>query len=181
VYYERAAVNAALSSAKGREMSDDFRGFRDALGHFATGVAIVTTRGPDGSPLGLTVNSFASVSLDPPLVLWSLDRTSDRFAAFMQAEYFTVNLLGDHNQDLSHRLSRKGEFTLDGIALRPGGNGVAKLDCAIAHFECKVEARHDGGDHVILVGRVLDFSHTSHGRPLVFYRGRYRVLSDTDD
>jgi flavin reductase (DIM6/NTAB) family NADH-FMN oxidoreductase RutF len=162
-------------------MSDDFRGFRDALGHFATGVAIVTTRGPQGAPLGLTVNSFASVSLDPPLVLWSLDRSSDRFAAFMEAEYFTVNVLGDHNQDLSHRLSRKGEFSLDGVTLRPGAHGVPKLDCAIAHFECKVQARHDGGDHVIFVGRVLHFSHTGHGRPLVFYRGRYRVLSDSDD
>jgi flavin reductase (DIM6/NTAB) family NADH-FMN oxidoreductase RutF len=70
---------------------------------------------------------------------------------------------------------------LDGIDLRAGGHGVPKLDCAIACFECKVEARHDGGDHVILVGRVPDFSHTGHGRPLLFYRGRYCVLSDADD
>jgi 4-hydroxyphenylacetate 3-hydroxylase, reductase component len=162
-------------------MSENFRGFRDALGHFATGVAIITTPGPGGTPVGLTVNSFASVSLDPPLVLWSLDRSSDRFATFMQADHFAVNILGDANQPLSHRLSRKGDFSLEGETLRTGPNGVPMLGCAIASFECSVEARHEGGDHVIFVGRVLDFAHTSHGRPLVYYRGRYRILADDEN
>ncbi|MDZ4867304.1 MAG: flavin reductase family protein [Alphaproteobacteria bacterium] len=161
-------------------MSEHLRNFRDALGHFATGVAIITTRGPDGAPIGLTINSFASVSLDPPLVLWSLDRTSDRFTAFMQAEHYAVNILGDANQTLSHRLSRKGEFTLEGEPVSTGPHGAPMLTCAIASFECRIEHRHEGGDHVIFVGRVLDFSHTSHGRPLVYYRGRYRVLADGD-
>ena len=161
-------------------MSEHLRNFRDALGHFATGVAIITTKGPNGAPIGLTVNSFASVSLDPPLVLWSLDRTSDRFTAFMQAEHYAVNILGDANQTLSHRLSRKGEFTLEGEPLRTGPHGAPMLTCAIASFECRIEHRYEGGDHVIFVGRVLDFSHTSHGRPLVYYRGRYRVLADGD-
>lgn len=159
-------------------MSQELRDFRDALGHFATGVAIITAHGPGGLPLGLTINSFASVSLEPPLVLWSLDRKSDRFDAYMKAEYFAVNILGDGNKTLSYRLSRKGEFTLEGEPLRVGKHGVPMLDCAIASFECKIEARHDGGDHVIFVGRVLDFSHTSHGQPLVYYRGRYRILAD---
>ena len=161
-------------------MSEPLRNFRDALGHFATGVAIITTKGPNGAPIGLTVNSFDSVSLDPPLVLWSLDRTSDRFTAFMQAEHYAVNILGDANQTLSHRLSRKGEFTLEGEPVRTGPHGAPMLTCAIASFECRIEHRHEGGDHVIFVGRVLDFSHTSHGRPLVYYRGRYRVLADGD-
>jgi len=161
-------------------MSEHLRNFRDALGHFATGVAIITTKGPNGAPIGLTVNSFASVSLDPPLVLWSLDRTSDRFTAFMQAEHYAVNILGDANQTLSHRLSRKGEFALEGEPVRTGPHGAPMLTCAIASFECRIEHRHEGGDHVIFVGRVLDFSHTSHGRPLVYYRGRYRVLADGD-
>jgi len=161
-------------------MSEHLRNFRDALGHFATGVAIITAKGPDGAPIGLTVNSFASVSLDPPLVLWSLDRTSDRFATFMQAEHYAVNILGDANQTLSHRLSRKGEITLEGEPLSIGAHGVPMLSCAIASFACRIEHRYDGGDHVIFVGRVLDFSHTSHGRPLVYYRGRYRVLADGD-
>lgn len=161
-------------------MNEHLRNFRDALGHFATGVAIITTEGPDGAPIGLTVNSFASVSLDPPLVLWSLDRASDRFDAFMRAEHYAVNILGDANQTLSHRLSRKGKFTLEGEPVRTSPHGAPMLTCAIASFECRIEQRHEGGDHVIFVGRVLDFSHTSHGRPLVYYRGRYRVLADGD-
>jgi len=161
-------------------MKQDSRGFRDALGHFATGVAVITTKGPEGAPLGLTVNSFASVSLDPPLVLWSLDRTSDRFEAFMKAEHFGVNILGGESQAVSHRLSRKGEFSLEGETLREGPHGVPMLECAIAHFECRVEQRHGGGDHVIFVGRVLDCGHRAHGAPLVYYRGRYRALGDAD-
>jgi flavin reductase (DIM6/NTAB) family NADH-FMN oxidoreductase RutF len=162
-------------------MSEKLRSLRDALGHFATGVAIITAQGEGGLPLGLTINSFASVSLDPPLILWSLDRKSDRFDAYMKARYFAVNILGDANQALSHRLSRKGEFTLEGEPVALGKHGVPMLSCAIASFECQVEARHDGGDHVIFVGRVLDFAHTSHGRPLVYYRGRYRILADDDN
>jgi flavin reductase (DIM6/NTAB) family NADH-FMN oxidoreductase RutF len=161
-------------------MSQDSRAFRDALGHFATGVAVVTARDPSGVPLGLTINSFASVSLDPPLVLWSLDRASDRFEAFMKAEYFGVNILGGESQALSHRLSRKGDSCLDGETLSEGPHGVPMLECAIAHFECRVEQRHDGGDHVIFVGRVLDCGHSGHGAPLVYYRGRYRALGEAD-
>jgi flavin reductase (DIM6/NTAB) family NADH-FMN oxidoreductase RutF len=159
-------------------MSETSRRFRDALGHFATGVAIVTARGADGAPLGLTVNSFASVSLDPPLVLWSLDRASDRFKAFMRAEYFAVNILGNANRALSQRLARKGEGGLDGEPLREGAHGVPMIESAIANFACRIEHRHDGGDHVIFVGRVLDFAHKAHGNPLVYYRGRYRALDE---
>jgi flavin reductase (DIM6/NTAB) family NADH-FMN oxidoreductase RutF len=98
----------------------------------------------------------------------------------MQAEHYAVNILGDANQTLSHRLSRKGEITLEGEPLSVGEHGVPLLSCAIASFACRIEHRYDGGDHDIFVGRVLDFSHTSHGRPLVYYRGRYRVLADGD-
>lgn len=159
-------------------MNENSRGFRDALGHFATGVAIVTARSGAGEPIGLTINSFASVSLDPPLVLWSLDRTSDRFKLFMAAEHFCVNTLGDECRAVSQRLSRKGESSLQDDEVRDGAHHLPILKSAIAHFECRVEHRHDGGDHVIFVGRVLDFGHTAHGRPLVYYRGRYRTLDE---
>ena len=161
-------------------MSLNSRAFRDALGHFATGVAVVTARAADGEALGLTINSFASVSLDPPLVLWSLDKSSDRFRALMQIKHYTVNILGGQQQTLAHRLSRKGESGLEGEALRKGPHGTPILECAIAHFECHIEARHDAGDHVIFVGRVLDFGHTGHGHPLVYYRGYYRELSELE-
>src|SRR6185503_14640333 len=153
-------------------MPHDSRAFRNALGHFATGVCVVTTLGPDGEMVGVTVNSFASVSLDPPLVLWSLDRVSDRFATFMAAEHFCINVLDAGAQHLSHRLSRKGERS---VAEEPCAKGMTELPIlkdALAHFECKVEARHDGGDHVIFVGRVVSFDHKTDGDPLLFYRGR---------
>jgi flavin reductase (DIM6/NTAB) family NADH-FMN oxidoreductase RutF len=162
-------------------MSQDARAFRDALGHFATGVAIVTAAGQGtAGPLGLTINSFASVSLDPPLILWSLDRSSDRFAAMMAATHFAVNMLGAESRDLAQRLARKGQSTIEAASLRPGAHGAPLLEDAIAHFECKVEHRYDGGDHVILVGRVLAHGHRSHGDPLIYYRGRYRALSELE-
>jgi flavin reductase (DIM6/NTAB) family NADH-FMN oxidoreductase RutF len=160
-------------------MSQDSRAFRDALGHFATGVAIITAPG-EGGGLGLTVNSFASVSLAPPLILWSLDKGSDRFGPLMAVTHFAVNMLGGEARDLAQRLSRKGQSGLAGEAVRLSARGVPLLGCAIAHFECSVEARHEGGDHVIFVGRVLDFDHKSHSDPLIYYRGRYRALSELE-
>ena len=162
-------------------MSLDSRAFRDALGQFATGVAVVTVRTPKGEAIGLTINSFASVSLHPPLILWSLDRASDRFKTFMQARHFAVNVLSDECGALSKRLSRKGEHSLDGEPLSKSEHDSPVLNSALSHFECSVEARHDGGDHVIFVGRVLSFGHNPRRKPLLFYRGRYRVLSEVDD
>lgn len=158
-------------------MSQDSRAFRSALGHFATGVCVVTTVGPDGEEVGVTVNSFASVSLDPPLVLWSLDRASDRFPIFMAADHFIVNVLDGAAQHLSHRLSRKGERSIATELCARGLTELPILKDALAHFECKVEARHEGGDHVIFVGRVVSFDHKKDGDPLLYYRGRYRALS----
>jgi flavin reductase (DIM6/NTAB) family NADH-FMN oxidoreductase RutF len=161
-------------------MSQDSRAFRDALGHFATGVAVVTAPGPEGAAMGLTINSFASVSLDPPLILWSLDKASDRFTALMQASHFAVNMLAGDARDLAQRLARKGQSGLGDEAVRMSPRGVPLLGCAIAHFECSVEHRYEGGDHIIFVGRVLAFDHTSHGDPLIYYRGRYRALSELE-
>ncbi len=157
-------------------MSQDSRAFRDALGHFATGVAVVSAAGEAG-PLGLTINSFASVSLEPPLILWSLDKGSDRFAALMKASHFAVNMLGGEARELAQLLACKGQSGLGGETVRMSARGLPLLACAIAHFECSVEHRYEGGDHVIFVGRVLAFDHTSHSDPLIYYRGRYRALS----
>ncbi len=161
-------------------MSQNSRAFRDALGHFATGVAVITARDGQGRAFGLTINSFASVSLDPPLVLWSLDRSSDRFAALMQAKHFVVNILGGESRALSQRLSRKGESSLDGEGVQGGAHGVPVLTAAIAHFDCSVEQRVDAGDHVIFIGHVRSHGHQAHGDPLLYYRGRYRALSELE-
>ena len=139
---------------------------------------MVTARTAAGETVGLTINSFASVSLDPPLVLWSLDRSSDRFQVFMQAERFAVNVLSDECLTLSQRLAKKGERHLRDEPHFDGKHDVPVLERALAHFECKVEARHEAGDHVIFIGRVLSFSHNADRKPLVFYRGRYRALSE---
>ncbi len=160
-------------------MSDRQREFRNALGCFATGVAVATTAGPEG-PVGLTINSFASVSLDPMLVLWSIDKSSDRYRLFKAAAHFGLCVLDDGGQALATRLSRKGGGTIAEDIAKSGKGGVPVLRHAMAHFECAAEARHDAGDHVILVGRVLEFDYRSHGHPLVYYRGRYRALSAPD-
>jgi flavin reductase (DIM6/NTAB) family NADH-FMN oxidoreductase RutF len=158
-------------------MSIDGRQLRNALGHFATGVCIVTASTESG-PIGLTINSFASVSLDPPLVLWSLDRASDRAEAFHIAEQFAINVLPEEMKDLSNRLAQKGAHAIPDELLEKEPHGVPVISGALARFVCRVETRHDGGDHVIFIGRVEEFTHVHEGRPLLYYRGAYRSLAD---
>jgi flavin reductase (DIM6/NTAB) family NADH-FMN oxidoreductase RutF len=158
-------------------MTHDARQLRNALGSFTTGVCVVTTIGRDGGPIGLTINSFASVSLDPPLILWSLDRSSDTVQVFSEATHFCINVLSDEAIGLSTRLSVKANHGLNDEVGGVGIGGVPILRSSLAHFECEVTARHDGGDHIIFVGRVVRFSYDDEGEPLVYYRGRYRGLA----
>ena len=162
-------------------MTLNSRAFRDALGHFATGVAVISARTGDTGTIGLTINSFASVSLDPPLVLWSLDRGSDRYPPLMQVARFGIGVLGQDGMDLSRRLARKGQYALGNHEVADGPNGVPLLRSAIAGFECEVEQRIDAGDHVIFLARVLHCSHASHEAPLLYYRGAYRALAPRDE
>ncbi|HUD52637.1 flavin reductase family protein [Parvibaculum sp.] len=160
-------------------MTHDTRKFRNALGCFTTGVAVITAQAEGRSPLGITVNSFASVSLDPPLVLWSLDKKSDTLSTFQSVTGFTVNVLREDHRDISSRLAKQGDHTLDGLALRTGTfNGCPALEEALAHFECSVEARHEAGDHIIMIGRVLHFEYSEDGRPLLYHRGGYQGLAE---
>jgi flavin reductase (DIM6/NTAB) family NADH-FMN oxidoreductase RutF len=144
---------------------------RSALGHFATGVTIVTAA-LDGRPAtGLAVSSFNAVSLDPPLVLWSLRRASRSLPVLREAGGFVVNVLGDHQHDLIARFAGGPHDRFDGLDWAPGRHGGPVIRGAIAHFECALHAEHDGGDHVILIGRVLAHA-AEDGRPLVYWRGR---------
>jgi flavin reductase (DIM6/NTAB) family NADH-FMN oxidoreductase RutF len=155
----------------------DSRGFRDALGCFPTGVAVVTAGHADQDEhIGITVNSFTSVSLEPPLVLWCMDRRSYRHDIFAQATGFTVSILGTGHKDVSARLARPGEHSLDGIALLETELGPPALADSLAVFECATEQRLEAGDHTIFLGRVLRFSRPSESAPLVFFRGRYNAL-----
>jgi len=157
-------------------MSFDTRAFRQALGCFPTGVAVVTAKPPGRHPMGITVNSFTSVSLDPPLVLWCMDRRSDRFETFTNAKSYVISLLGTAHENVSARLAKQGSHSLEGIELIETESGPPALADALAFFECEAHAVHDGGDHAILVGRVLNFARREAGAPLVFFKGRYGAL-----
>ena len=146
------------------------RQFRDALGRFATGVTLVTVAGAAG-PMGFVANSFASLSLDPPLVLWSLARASRRFEAFAGARHYAIHVLGQDQAGLPARFGREG-VGFDGLDWRANAEGVPVLDGALARFECVQEATHDGGDHLIIVGKVLRLT-LEEGEPLVFAKGRF--------
>ncbi len=153
----------------------DERKLRDALGCFATGVTVVTTMTADG-PLGITANSFASVSLAPPLVLWSPARRSRRFPAFERAPFFAVHVLSADQLPLAEAFSAASDgFT--GLAYDRGLGDAPLLDGCTARFECRHSAGHDGGDHLIVVGEVLRIVQADLA-PLVFHRGRYVTLGD---
>lgn len=156
-------------------MSMDSRAFRNALGCFPTGVAVITAAGSD-SHFGITVNSFTSVSLDPPLLLWCMDRRSRRHDVFARASGFTVSILGTDHKEVSSRLARPGEHSLDDIALIETELGPPALADSLAVFECAAEKKIEAGDHTILLGRVLRFSCPSASAPLVYFRGKYSAL-----
>jgi 3-hydroxy-9,10-secoandrosta-1,3,5(10)-triene-9,17-dione monooxygenase reductase component len=150
----------------------DPRAFRDALGSFVTGVTIVTTCGPDGADIGLTANSFNSVSLEPPMVLWSLALSSSSLAAFRTAPWWAVHILASEQQDLSARFAQRGIDKFAGLEVSRGPGGIPLLDGCAARFICRAAYEHEGGDHAIFVGQVLEFD--QQGRPpLVYHQGRY--------
>ncbi|MES3001815.1 MAG: flavin reductase [Pseudomonadota bacterium] len=150
------------------------RALRDAFGSFATGVTIVTTSGPQGD-IGLTANSFSSVSLDPPMVLWSLAKTSTSADAFRSNAHFAVHILSADQEALSARFATKGIDRFGGLELDRGPGGVPMLPDCMARFTCKLAYQYEGGDHVIFVGEILDFRHSA-SKPLVFHGGRYGML-----
>lgn len=151
--------------------------FRNALGRFATGVCVITTNSASQPALGMTVNSFASLSLDPPLVLWSIQKNSDCLAAFDAADGFCVNVLRASQQQLSGRFARKAEHQLnDSDDYFLGETMVPVLRDSLVSFECSKADRINGGDHFILVGRVESMHVGDEGEPLLFYSGGYRQL-----
>jgi len=157
----------------------DPRDFRNALGQFATGVTIVTTRTSGGEPIGLTANSFSSVSLSPPLVLWSLSLRSPNLPNFLQATHFAINVLARDQIALSQRFSKPIPNKFEGVDCTDSANGMPLLNGTAAHFECRTEARHYSGDHVIFIGHVLKYSHADRDA-LGYHRGRYISTTPID-
>ena len=150
------------------------RNFRSALGSFTTGVTVVTANTPDG-PIGMTVNSFASVSLDPPLVLWSPAKSSSRHAAFNAATHFAIHVLSADQDLLSARFTRGG-MAFDELQWEENEEGVPVIPGTLARFECRRSDAHDAGDHTIIVGRVLRAAHRE-GDPLCFSKGTFGRFS----
>ena len=150
--------------------------FRTALGSFATGVTIVTTRAANGSDVGMTANSFNSVSLDPPMVLWSIGKNSLSQPAFAAAEYFAVHILAAGQEDLSNRFSRRGEEKFAGLDLERGPGEVPLLKGCAARFKCRTAYVYEGGDHDIIVGEVIEFDHFDQ-KPLLFHKGKYSAIA----
>lgn len=156
---------------------EDPAAFRRSLGQFATGVAVLTTFS-GGNPFGMTSNSFASVSLDPPLVLWSLRKASSSFKQFETCEYFAVNVLSSDQVELSQKFAKSGPDKFDAVEWRPGLGGAPLLDGALAVFECKSVRNLEGGDHLIMVGQVERHSRHIEKQALLFAQGRYATAID---
>lgn len=161
------------------ESTIDPRDLRNAFGMFATGVTIVTTINGEGKPLGLTCNSFSSVSLKPPLALWSLSVYSPNLQAFLSAPFFAVNILAHDQEELSRRFASQVPDRFAGVPCSSGENGIPLIGGTAAQIQCSNETRHYSGDHVVLIGRVLRYSYRDV-EPLVFSRGRYRYLATGD-
>lgn len=157
-------------------MSIDGRELRNSLGRFATGVCVIATHNEKGEAIGMTANSFSSVSLDPPLVLWCLQNGSDVYDAFASPKSFTINVLSSEQLELSNLYAKKGDHLMAPEHYRLGVNGAPVLRGALVSFECDLDATHEGGDHLIIVGRVQNLVSQPTGDPLLFYSGSYREL-----
>jgi len=156
---------------------DAQRRFRTALAMFATGVAVITAPRDEGVPIGITVASFNSVSLNPPLILFSVDRRSLSLPDLSVAKCYAINVLDESQQEMSNRFAKANTGKWDGIGMPVGDRGAAVLlPDALATFECEPYAQYDGGDHVIFVGRVARYQARTEGRPLIFFGGNYHAL-----
>jgi flavin reductase (DIM6/NTAB) family NADH-FMN oxidoreductase RutF len=168
---DHAQLTPAETLAGDVEMNETSFGaqdFRRALGHFATGVTIITARAPDGTPIGMTCNSFSSLSLDPPLVQWSIAKSSQNFAAICAATHFAVQVLDESQGELCRQFSLKNTDRFANVQLETGINNLPLLARHHARFECETWARHEAGDHMIIIGKVLRLCEQEG---LLFYRG----------
>jgi flavin reductase (DIM6/NTAB) family NADH-FMN oxidoreductase RutF len=158
----------------------DPRALRHALGRFATGITVVTTLTPDGKREGLTANSFAALSLDPPLVLWSLNRKAKSRLSFEQSPHFAINVLAAHQRHISNHFASPRPDKFEGIAWAPGFGGCPTLPDCLALFECRLERTFAGGDHLLFIGRIERFRWRA-GEPLLFSCGHYCIAAALPD
>ncbi len=158
--------------------SEEDRRFRHALGEFATGVAVITAHSKTDAPIGITMSSFNSVSIDPPLILFSVDRKAYSLPAMQEAEGYAVNVLSKDQAEIANQFARAMSDKWSNVERTAGHAQAPLIAGALAHFECVPYANYDGGDHVIFVGRVVRYTtHPHQPAPLVFFRGRYQNLT----
>lgn len=162
-----------MSAAAGDPPSIDPSVFRQVLGHFPTGVCVVTTMSADGTPAGFAVGSFASVSLDPALVLFCASNTSSTLAHVLASGRFCVNVLGEDQEHVCRTFAARSDDKFAGLGWHPSANASPRLDGVLAHIDANVHTTTDGGDHTIVVGAVTDLAVHHEGGPLLFYRGGY--------
>ena len=156
-------------------MAIDSREIRKVMGHFATGVAVVTTKDKAGLPFGLTVNAFTSLSLNPPLVVVCIDKAAQCYSCFEESKVFAVNVLSEDQEELSRRFATKGIEKFGEIKWHRGENNVPLLDGSIGTIECKIVNSYEGGDHTIYLGEIVSANATGD-RPLLFFKGKYHRL-----
>jgi len=159
-------------SAQLHTLTPEASTMRTVLGHFATGVTIVTAM-YEGEPVGMACNSFTSVSLDPPLVLFCAAKSSSTWPKIQAAGKWAVNVLGEDDEEVCRLFAQKDADRFAHMTFRPGISGAPILDRTLAFVDCVTDAEHDAGDHLIVVGRVLELGYQSEGKPLLFYRGGY--------
>ena len=152
------------------------RAFRDAMGSFATGVCVLGAKRRDGAAIGMTVNSFTSVSLDPPLILVCLGMESPRSRAIIDSGRFSVSILASDQHALSNHFAQQGEGFVPETGWREGQNGAPVMDKAAAVIECAIETTHSSGDHLIVIGLVTRIESDPGREPLLYFRGGYRLL-----
>lgn len=170
------STQATLTSQSSINLVDS-KAFRQALGHFPTGVAIVTTRSPEGRPVGLTISSFSSLSLEPPLVLWSLVNHSPSLDVFQNCNYFAINIINQTQTDVAMGFANSkiaDKFSL--VSHADGEEGVPLIDDCVATFVCENYRQYEGGDHTIFIGRVVRHSTITEHEPAVFHRGKFTNL-----
>jgi flavin reductase (DIM6/NTAB) family NADH-FMN oxidoreductase RutF len=151
--------------------------FRRVMGHFATGVTVITTRRTNGELHGLTANALTSVSLVPPLLLVCVDKKAESYPCFEESKVFTVNILAHDQEALSRNFAISGGDKFRGVAYRVGANGAPILDGTLGYIECRVVGSFDGGDHTVYVGEV-EQAEVREAKPLLFFRGGYREIGE---
>jgi len=176
----KAAAFRTCETAVKLEAGCDTRAFRQALGQFPTGVCVVTCA-VDGVPLGMTVSSLNSLSLNPPLILFSIDKCAASLPLWEVARNYAVNVLAENQKDLSERFAKRSLNKWEGLSYAVSSFGVPLLPGVAAVFECAAEARHAAGDHELFIGRVKSFRTFADRRPLVFSKGRYSELHQTEE